>query len=477
MERVLTSKQMKLADSYTIDTLGVSSEDLINRAGQAMADEILKRFVGGRVLVCVGKGNNGADGKVLANILSKKHGFSVSILNVSLGFFKLFEKKYDIIVDCIFGIGLNREVEGKYKSAIDFINKSGAFIISCDIPSGLNADTGEVMGTAVKANLTIAIQELKLGHFLGSGIDYSGEVVAKDIGISIWGDDYVKRLNSDSVKKYFPKRDRLVHKGCFGKTVIIGGSKIYSGSALLSANALTALKMGAGYSTLVVPERIFDSLIGVNPECILNSITDDGENVLIDKEKLNKYLSADCIAIGMGMGVTDGVYQTIKYLLENYQKTLIIDADGLNSLAKYGVDILKNKKCRVIVTPHVMEFSRLSGEEKGIILQDSIENAKQFASEFGVTVILKNAVSIITNGTDTYINTTGCSGMAKAGSGDVLSGILASILSRSDDVVEGCAAACWLFGVTGEFVENQQNAYTMTASDIINALPIVVNSL
>ncbi len=477
MERILSSEQMRLADSYTIERLGVSSEELVLRAGQAVASEILKRFFGGRVLVCVGKGNNGADGKIIADILSKKHGFTVSVLNISSGFFKMFEKKYDIIVDCIFGTGLNRAVEGKYKTAIEKINQSGAFVIACDIPSGLNADNGKVMGVAVRANLTVAIQELKLGHFLGEGIDYSGEVVAKDIGISIWGDDYVLRLNNDIVKKYFPVRERNVHKGCFGRTVIIGGSKRFSGSALLSANALTALKMGAGYSTLAVPECLFDCLVGINPERILNAIKDDGEYVCFDEKALTEYLQADCIAIGMGMGVSDGVYKSIKFLLESYQNTLIIDADGLNSIAKYGVEILKNKKCRVVITPHVMEFARLIGKDKQFVLDNFIELSKSFAKEYGVTVILKSAVSVITDGVDTFINTTGCSGMAKAGSGDVLIGILAGVLSRADEVVEGSAVGCYIFGKAGELAQSEQNQYTMTASDIIQALPKVINLL
>ncbi len=477
MERILSSEQMRFADSYTIEKLGISSEELVVRAGQAVADEILKRFFGGRVLVCVGKGNNGADGKIIADILASKHGFTVTVLPIYLDFFKLFDKKYDIIVDCIFGTGLNREVDGKYKTAIEKINSSGAFVIACDIASGLNSDTGKVMGIAVKANLTIAIQELKLGHFLGDGIDYSGEVVAKDIGISLWGDDYVKRLNNDSVKRYFQVRDRNVHKGCFGKTVIIGGSKQFSGGALLSANALTALKMGAGYSTLAVPECIFNPLVGVNPECILNAIPDDGERIIFDQAVLSSYLSADCIAIGMGTGVTQGVYDSIRYLLENFENTLIIDADGLNSLARFGKDVIKNKKCRVVITPHVLEFARLFGKDKQYVIDNFIDCAKQFASEFNVTVVLKSAVSVITDGVDTFINTTGCSGMAKAGSGDVLSGILAGLMSRADEISEGSAAGCYIFGKAGELVENEQNQYTMTATDIIGALPKVINLL
>ena len=174
MERILSVAEMRAADEYTINTTGVSEEILIERAGGAVADEIIKRFKGGRVLVCTGKGNNGKDGKVIAALLSKQHGFSVSTFSAEVGFFKIFEKKFDIIVDCLFGTGLNREITGRYKTAVQKINESGAFIVSCDIPSGINGDSGKIMGVAVKANLTIAIQEYKTGHFLNEGIDYSG---------------------------------------------------------------------------------------------------------------------------------------------------------------------------------------------------------------------------------------------------------------------------------------------------------------
>ena len=169
MERILSVEQMRAADDYTIGKLGISSDILAERAGRAVAEEITRRFRGGRVLVCIGKGNNGKDGAIIASILSQLHGFSVKTLSVSNGIFKLLDMDYDIIVDCIFGIGLNREVEGKYKTAIEKINLSGAFIVACDIASGLNGDTGKPMGVAVKADLTVAIQEFKLGHFLNDG--------------------------------------------------------------------------------------------------------------------------------------------------------------------------------------------------------------------------------------------------------------------------------------------------------------------
>ncbi|MBQ0099808.1 MAG: bifunctional ADP-dependent NAD(P)H-hydrate dehydratase/NAD(P)H-hydrate epimerase, partial [Firmicutes bacterium] len=272
MERILTVEQMKENDRFTIEQLGVNKEELIERAGIAVTEEIIKRFPGGRVLVCLGNGNNGEDGRVIAKYLSKRHGFTVATINVFRGFYKMFDRKFDIIVDCIFGTGLNREVTGKQKEAIENINKSGAFIISCDIPSGLNGNTGLVMGTAVKANLTIAIQEYKLGHFLNNGPDYTGQIICKDIGISVWGEDYVNRVSEKEVAKFFEKRNRNVNKGNFGKVSIFGGSKDFPGSVLLSLNGLSALRVGTGYSNLAVPESLLPIYSCVVPECTMTGI-------------------------------------------------------------------------------------------------------------------------------------------------------------------------------------------------------------
>ena len=477
MERILTAAQMRIADEFTINNLGVSKEELVYRAGKCVAGEVLARFKGGRVLVCIGKGNNGEDGKIIAEILSKKHGFSVATVNVYNGIFKIFDSKFDIIIDCIFGTGLNRVVEGKYRTAIEKINQSGAYVIACDIASGLNGDNGKVMGIAVKANLTVAIQEYKLGHFLCDGPNYSGEVLAKDIGISIWGDDYVKRLTSETVKKYFIPTNRTVNKGDFGKVAVIGGSKKYSGSVILSLNALSALKMGNGYSNLVVPDCLFSSCVGLNPECILTACKDDGCTLVFDENVLKPLLKYDSVSIGMGVGVTEEIYKIISYFLSNYEGVLLVDADGLNSLAKFGIEILLNKKCRVVLTPHIGEFSRLTKTDKTDILWDTISVAKDFAEKYDVTLVLKNAVSVITDGKEIFLNTTGCSGMAKGGSGDVLSGVTAGILAKCDDVCEASACACYLVGRAGEIAEAQQNQFTVTASDIVASMAKAINSL
>lgn len=477
MERVLTVEQMRSADKFTIENLGVPEEELVFRAGKCVADEILKRFIGGRVLVCIGTGNNGADGRVVADILSSVHGFSVNVLSINSGIIKLFEKKYDIIVDCIFGTGLNREVADKYKTVIENINSSGAFVISCDIPSGINGDNGKVMGIAVKADLTIAIQELKLGHFLNDGPDYSGKIVLKDIGISVWEDEFVKKYSDVDAKDCFVKRKTNVNKGDFGKACVIGGSKKYSGSVFLSALALSSLRVGVGYNYLVVPETLFNSYLLKVPECILLSSKDNGDSFVFDKDLLNKLLDFDAISFGMGMGISEEIYEMLVFLLQNYKGKLIIDADGLNVLSQFGKDVLKNKTCSVVITPHVGEFARLIGINKELIINSPVTYAKEFARQFGLVVVLKSSTTVITDGFETFINTTGTPAMAKAGSGDVLSGVISGITARTDDILHSVVASSYVFGRAGEIATKKLNEYSVLATDIVNCIPDAINSL
>ena len=478
MERVLTVEQMREADRYSIETLKIEENELIERAGLAVAEEIFLRFKGGRVLVCLGKGNNGKDGKVVARHLRLRHGFSVKIFSIKEKNFNVFDNKFDVVVDCLFGTGLNRELKDEDLLAVEKINKSNAYVVSCDIPSGLNGNNGKRYPKCVKANLTIAIQDYKIGHFINDGIDHVGELIVKDIGISIWDERFLFKLEDKDVAPLFESRKRNVNKGNFGKVCIFGGSVNFTGSVLLSLNALTALKTGVGYANLTVPKSLLKGYIGLNPECTLSPYKDIRGIVAFDKKALEKICSYQTIALGMGMGNSKNVYKIIKFLLKNYNGNLLIDADGLNALSKYGVEILKNKKCNVILTPHVAEFSRLINKNKSLIVCEQVSLAQKFAKNYGVTLVLKNAVSVITDGEETYINTTGCSALAKAGSGDVLSGVISGIVARSGYSVKNVASASYVFGLAGEIAcKEQSNEYTVTASDVINCLAKAVKKI
>lgn len=477
MDRVLNVEQIRNADKYTIESIGIPETELIERAGKAIVDVLLAKFKGGRILICLGKGNNAEDGKIVKKLLRHKHGFIVKSISIEDDFSVISKDNFDIILDCIFGTGLNRNVDGEYKNLIDKINHSGCYVISCDIPSGLNGNNGLPMGCSVKANLTVAIQEYKLGYFLNDGPDYCGEIIKKDIGISVWEEDFVKIADKKDFSNLFTKRNRNVNKGNFGKVCVFGGSKDYPGSVLISYNALCGLKMGSGYSNITVPECVYNLCAGINPENTVNVVKDNGEHILFDKKALDKVLKYTSVAFGMGLKSTSETYHSLKYLLENYTGNLLVDADGLNALAQFGLEILCNKKCEVILTPHVGEFSRLINVDKKEILLSPISYAKDFAKKYNVILVLKSAVSIITDGKEVFLNTTGCSALAKGGSGDLLSGIIIGLSDRARKVIDSAVAGCYIFGKTGEIASESLCEYTVTASDIIYALPNVINSI
>ncbi len=465
MERVLTAEQMRNADEYTIKKLGVPEEVLVERAGTALYEEIIARYKGGRVLVAVGKGNNGKDGKIIAEKLALKHGFSVTLFDAFSDELSLLDREYDLIVDCIFGTGLNKDITGRVAEVIKKINKNKAKVIACDIATGLDANTGLAYNVCVKADLTVAVQEFKTGHFLNDGKEYSGEVVAKDIGISIWENRFTFKLRSKDVKAFYVKRNENTNKGSYGKAGVIGGSKDFFGAPLLSKSALSTMLSGAGYGYLFVPSELYSIYAGLDPECIISTVKSVDGNMTEDGELLDKIKGLDAVAFGMGAGATKGTYDLLLSILKNYDKKLIIDADGLNALAKFGVDALKDKKCEVLITPHVKEFSRLSGKSVQEIILNPIAVAEEFANEYGVTVLLKGTASIITDGERTCMNITGTPALAKAGSGDVLSGVIAG-LSATNPLYNSACIGAYTFGIAGELCAKEHSEYSVVASKL-----------
>lgn len=475
MIRVLSNEQMRQADAYTIHTGGVPSEILMKRAGFAIADEAERaaRARGAKrmVIVC-GTGNNGGDGYVCAQALLNR-GLAVAVFALSgklspdcererAAYTGAYTKEIngDVIVDCIFGTGLSREVKGEYAEVIALINSSGAFVLAADIPSGINGDNGRVLGCAVRADLTVAVAEYKLGHFLADGPDYCGKVVKKDIGIVCPQENYACIFAEEDIRPFFPKRPRNSHKGTFGSANIVGGSEKYVGAAALAVNA--ALQSGCGYVKLTTCKEVKNALAAAFPQVIYLEEPD---------------FSSGCIAVGSGCGTSEKLYSLVARLLSAYEGVLIIDADGLNSLAKYGVAILKNARCKVVLTPHVKEFSRLSNKSVEEILADPVGEAGQFAKTYGVTVLLKNAASVISDGARTVINVRGNTALSKGGSGDMLAGLLCGSVARGLPAYEATVCAAFVLGLSAELSAEQKTEYCATAEDIIKNLFLSVKRL
>lgn len=470
-------EQMRAADARTIKN-GTPAFELMERAGRALADAALaaaKRLGVGDVLVVCGGGNNGGDGFVAARLL-REAGMDVFVVCLAETFSpdclcakeafggevsgRIPRMRFALALDCVFGTGLNRAPEGDGAALIDFINSCGAYVISADLPSGLS-ENGVAFSPCVKADETVCMGLMKNALLLSDGADFAGKIIVAEIGISseVQGAEIWEEAD---VKKLFPKRLSNSHKGVFGGACLLAGSKEYSGAAFLSAGA--CLKSGSGYTRLCVSSDLFPYMIGKLPACILREFRSiDGE-----------ILASDCIAMGMGSGVSERLYARIAEILSAYTGTLVLDADALNSLACYGADILKEKSCSVILTPHVKEFSRLIGATTEEVKRRAVELAKKFAEEYGVTVFLKNNRSVITDGKRIAINITGSPALAKGGSGDVLSGFLAGTCARGVPPFEACCASAYVCGKAGEFAAEDMGEYAPDATDVISRISRVL---
>ena len=479
MKYAYSNEQMRRADAATI-AAGTPSLILMERAGAALAEAVsaaMRARGAGDVLFVCGGGNNGGDGFVAARILQER-GEEVAVLCLAKKFSadceavrakyqgevfgRIPRRRCALIVDCLFGTGLTRAIEGENAALVNFIMGSGAYVIACDLPSGL-MEGGIAGSPCVAADETVTMGQCKQALLLADGADCAGRITVADIGISPVEAGAEVWENAD-VKALFPKRRSNSHKGTYGTATILAGGT-YSGAAFLAAGA--CLKSGAGYTKLCVTEELFPYMIGRLPAVVLRPFK------AIDGD----ILASDSIAIGMGTGISERLYAYLAELLGAYTGTLILDADALNTIATYGVEVLKEKSCRVIVTPHPKEFSRLTGKPVGEILANAVEGARSFAQENQLTVLLKNNRTIITDGARVAINPTGSPALAKGGSGDVLSGLLSGICARKIPPFEAGCAASFLLGRAGEIAASKMGEYSVDPSDVVHTIAEAICSL
>ncbi len=481
MKDVISVKVMRESDKYTIENY-TDSKTLMYRAGKGVFESF--RWTGKTAIVC-GSGNNAGDGYVLALLLKEK-GLFVKLFLLKERFSEdgrfYFDKcleegieyslcdentdfsEFDIIADCIFGTGFKGEVRGLAREIIEKINLSGKKVVSVDINSGLNGDSG--MGSvAVKSDVTVSVGTMKSGHFLNTAKDRIGKIVNCDIGIGIRGEKYHLLEKEDVV---IAKRKNHSHKGVYGYTAIMGGCREYSGAAKLANLSLSSLKSGCGVSKLIVPESLANAVMPYLLESTLYLMPDKEGRMIFDRERLDEaFHGINAAAIGMGWGRSGEYGKILKYVLENFETSLVIDADGLNTLSETGKDILKKTKCRVCLTPHIKEFERLSGMDRDEILDNPIDCAKRFAAEYGTVLLLKGAATTVTDGEEVYIVDRGSPGMATAGSGDVLSGILAGMFGYMEVTAKNAAMGAYIAGRAGEMAEKEVGAVSMTSSDTV----------
>lgn len=485
--------EIRKIESEYINSGAVTSTELMYKAADGLY-RVLAKYSSEKTypIILTGKGNNGGDGYALGCILlenaiphalisietpvSKDSIFyrekyeklseKMNLPPIFDGFYNNFEKIYNndsaniIIIDCMLGTGIKGELHNPYSDIVKDINRLNAFIIACDMPSGLT--NNGLTNLATKARVTVAIGGEKDAYYLNDGKDYCGIIENVDIGLPIKVAHIVVDL--EFVRSLFPTRRNNTHKGTYGTALLIGCSDEYVGAGELAAMSsintmgLTALRSGVGLTRLIVPDRMLAQMWSKVRDCSLGM-----------KSKLKDYKAS---AYGYGMGVGTNDVETLEYLLLNTAETpLLIDADGLNILAE-NLDLLKNAPeiKPIIITPHVKEMSRLTNIDIAEILADPITCAESFAKKYGITVLLKGAGTVITNGDKTYINAHGSSCLAKGGSGDILSGIITALMARGIDAIEAGAAACFILGEASLIAESQYGAYSTTPTDVAKAI-------
>ncbi len=487
MEFLVTAAQMKQCDDYTIHSTGIPSMVLMERAALSVAEEMEKEKCDmSSVLVICGAGNNGGDGFALARLLDER-GIRVTVAfegresSLTEETFRqknicarcginpcsnYREREYTVIIDALFGVGLSRTVEGKYAELIEWMNRQQAFRVAVDIPSGIQADTGRIMGTAVRADLTVTFAYLKLGHILYPGTEYCGKVIRRDIGITA---DGLRRASAaftygeDDLSRVTPRNPRS-HKGTYGKVLLVAGSHGMGGAAVLAARA--AYRSGCGLVRIFTHESnrlIIQSSI---PEAVVS--TWENEEDLI--EKLDEVLSwPDVIGIGPGLGRGKLTQKIIRRVFERCRTPLVVDADGLNELALCQ-DLLFQTEAKVVLTPHIGEMERFSGRPKSDILNDICACAEETARRYHVICVLKDARTVVTDGSRLYVNTSGNSGMATGGSGDVLTGLICGLLAQKMTLFEGTALGVYIHGLAGDLAARDKGAYGMLAGDIADRI-------
>ncbi len=489
--KVLYAAQVRKADQYTIDNEPIASIDLMERACRAFVTEFVKRFDATYpVYVFCGIGNNGGDGLGIARLLLQE-GYSVKVFVAgdkekgSADFSKNYQRlkqlgvtdgTWDnlplpsdaVIVDALFGTGLSRPVEGKLAVLISELNALPAIRVAVDVPSGLFCDKPQGTAPAIQAHLTISFQTPKLAFFMPENYRWLGEWKIVDIGLST---DFISSLNTPYHYQLagepglkLPHRAKFMHKGDAGRVLIIGGSKGKVGAIILTARA--CLRTGAGLVTVHAPGCATLPLHASLPESMIE--VDEGEDIVtsVPTTQLDKY---SAIALGPGLGTDEKTAATFRQLLPSLARPAVLDADALNILSEHP-DWLNLVPANSIITPHPIEFKRLAGGWSNDY--ERLEKQIEFAKAHTLITIVKGAhTTICTPAGEVYFNSTGNPGMAKGGSGDVLTGIIAAFLAQGFSAERSARMGVFFHGLAGDIAKETKGEYGIIASDIIESLP------
>lgn len=515
---LVSANQMQEMDKETIESFGIPGRVLMENAGRGAFDFLVNRYddlKNKKAAVFAGRGNNGGDGFVIARYLIEKQiHVTVFLLSakdrisgdarINLDLFQKLclhsefgeiievpdadsfqQYRYrmhhqDLFIDAILGTGLNSDVRGFFKDAIELMNNSSTPVFSIDIPSGLHSDSGKPLGTAVRADATAAFAFAKAGHILFPGNKYCGALKIIDIGIPAYIAEKKKILLSliepHDISTMFPVRPFESHKGTFGHLLILAGSIGKTGAAALCANA--AKRCGTGRVTLGVAKSINNVLEPQVIEPMTHPLPEKKKGILTDHcldsiEKISRGKQA--LAIGPGMGTHNDTKSLIEKIVKTFEIPLIIDADGINCLTRRP-EILKHKKAPVIITPHPGEMSRLCHISTTQVQSDRVGTARRFSNENNTIVVLKGAQTIISMPDGkVFICPTGNPGMASGGMGDVLTGMIAGFCAQGFLPENACIAGVYIHGLCGDILSRKFGSFGFVAGDIIQIIPDAIH--
>lgn len=493
MRTVVTPAEMAALDGNTIRKIGVPGAVLMERAALAVAEHIRQAYPGQPVLVACGPGNNGGDGLAIARIL---HLWGVSLRcftpssaykgdalvnhnaarNAGVPFVEGLESfrqaayTAGVIVDALFGTGLSQDITGQWADIVNIINVSGKPVVSVDIPSGIDGETGYVRGRAVKADCTITFQYAKTGHYLYPGREHTGSLIVADIGI-VEDEALMKpRRVLDAEDTRYPVREANSHKGNYGHVAVIAGSMGMLGAGALAARA--AVRGGAGLTTWIVPQSMAIAASALITEVMLCPVPDEGGRLTApcsEKAVLDALTGKSVAVIGPGMSRNNGTVELIRNILHTIDIPMVLDADGLFALSGYPA--LSTGGARVL-TPHPGEMARLMGCTIQEVENNPLDTVRRLAERFACTAVLKGSTTLIASREGVTFNLTGNPGMATGGSGDVLAGLTGALLAQGFTAYEAACRACWLHGRAGDIAAQKLGMAGLAAGDIIECLPM-----
>ncbi|PIR26012.1 MAG: bifunctional ADP-dependent NAD(P)H-hydrate dehydratase/NAD(P)H-hydrate epimerase [Deltaproteobacteria bacterium CG_4_10_14_0_2_um_filter_43_8] len=506
--KIVSSDAMKALDKAVIELDHIPSLELMEHAGAAVADAACELFPKekGCIGVLLGRGNNAGDGLAAGRLLLDKgyevcffHTFALDHFSedakanynrlqekaprfVSATSIEECEKEKQTLqscqgfIDALFGTGLKTAVSGHFTRLIEYINELSYPVISIDVPSGLSADTGEALGSTIYAARTVTLGLPKVGLFCGDGPACVGKLTVADIGIpkareaSVSGE--YELITPESFQELLRPRKSDAHKGNFGHFLVIAGHKGMLGAGYLTSRA--ALHIGAGLVSFALPKKAYEKFDARYPELICHPVPDGDTGCFHPvglKGVLDFMSGKNSIAVGPGIGVAATTKDFVREALPIIDLPLVLDADGLNCLGNNHLEILKQRKAPTIITPHPGEMARLTGKSIQDIQEHRIEITKNFSMTYNVYVVLKGASTVIaTPQGKIYINPTGNPGMATAGTGDVLTGVIAGLLAQGYKPELACIAGVYLHGLAGDIAAKDEGEISMVASDVINRL-------